>query len=57
MTPLNKYINRKNRRIKTLKGKIKDNKSKIANIKAVQKIYPRRTPYSDKKKQQDKKKE
>ena len=49
MTPLTKYINRKNRRIKTLEGKIKDNKEKIANIKAVKKIYPGRTPYSDKK--------
>ena len=49
MTPLTKYINRKNRRIKTLKGKIKDNKEKIANIKAVKKIYTGRTPYSDKK--------
>ena len=49
MTPLTKYINRKNIRIKTLEGKIKDNKEKIANIKAVKKIYPGRTPYSDKK--------
>ena len=49
MTPLTKYINRKNIRIKTLEGKIKDTEEKIANIKAIKKIYPGRTPYSDKK--------
>ena len=49
MTPLTKYINRKNIRIKTLEGKIKDIEEKIANIKAIKKIYPGRTPYSDKK--------
>ena len=49
MTPLTKYINRKNRQIKTLERKIKDNKEKIANINAVKKIYTGRTPYSDKK--------
>ena len=56
MTPLTKYINRKNIRIKTLEGKIKDNKEKIANIKAVKKIYPGRTPYSDKKNDKTRKK-
>ena len=49
MTPLTKYINRKNRRIQTLEGKIADHEEKIANIKSVKKIYPGRTPYSDKK--------
>ena len=56
MTPLTKYINRKNRRIKTLKGKIKENESKITNIKAIKKIYPGRTPYSDKKNNKTRKK-
>ena len=49
MTPLTKYINKKNRRIKTLKRKINDKEEKITNIKAVKKNYPGRTPYSDKK--------
>ena len=49
MTPLTKYINRKNIRIQTLEGKIKDIEEKIANIKAIKKIYPGRTLYSDKK--------
>lgn len=55
MTPLTKYINKKNKRIRTLKGNIEENKEKIANMKADKKQYPGRTPYSDKK-QYDKKK-
>ena len=56
MTPLTKYINRKNRRIQTLEGKIADHEEKIANIKSVKKTYPGRTPYSDKKNNKTRKK-
>jgi len=49
MTPLTKYINKKNKRIRILEGKIEENEEKIANIRANKKNYPGRTPYSDKK--------
>ena len=56
MTPLTKYINKKNKKIRTLEGKIEENQEKIANIRANKKNHPGRTPYSDKKNNKTRKK-